>query len=77
MSSTRECYSGLSRKYIKIAGPICEVIVIPWDTKVYDPIVLRRLSGIQRIKTTGVGRMIGPVLGLVDRKYYEADVMLS
>ena len=59
-----------------------EIIVIPWDTKPYEPIEVKRLEDIKKVKTGmkgGGGTMILPVLKLVDKKYRNVDniVILS
>jgi hypothetical protein len=56
-----------------------KVVVIPWDATVYDPIELRGMSDIQKLKTSikgGGGTMIYPALKLVDEKFSSYDMFI-
>jgi predicted metal-dependent peptidase len=56
-----------------------KVVVIPWDATVYDPIELRGMSDIQKLKTSiqgGGGTMIYPALKLVDQKFSDYDMFI-
>jgi predicted metal-dependent peptidase len=65
-----------------IAKETAEVIVIPWDAKAYEPIVMKSHRDIERVKVGlkgGGGTIIRPALELVDKKYSNAQqiVILS
>jgi len=56
-----------------------KVVVIPWDADVYDPIELRGMSDINKLKTSikgGGGTMIYPALKLVDQKFSSYDMFI-
>jgi len=56
-----------------------KVVVIPWDATVYDPIELRGMSDINKLKTSiqgGGGTMIYPALKLVDEKFSSYDMFI-
>jgi predicted metal-dependent peptidase len=56
-----------------------KVVVIPWDATVYDPIELRGMNDIQKLKTSikgGGGTMIYPALKLVDQKFSDYDMFI-
>jgi len=65
-----------------IAKEVAEVIVIPWDAKAYEPIVMKSHRDIEKVKVGlkgGGGTIIRPALELVDKKYGDAQqiVILS
>ena len=65
-----------------IAKEVAEVIVIPWDAKAYEPIVMKSHRDIEKVKVGlkgGGGTIIRPALELVDKMYGDAQqiVILS
>jgi len=60
-----------------IAKEVAEVIVIPWDARAYDPIIIKRNSDISKIVLKGGGgTMIMDALELVDRRYSDANIIV-
>lgn len=56
------------------------VVVIPWDATAYEPVVLRRVGDIEKVKTKMVGggeTEIWPALELADRFKKDQIVILS
>jgi predicted metal-dependent peptidase len=54
-------------------------VVIPWDATVYDPIELRSINDVQKLKTSiqgGGGTLIYPALKLVDQKFSSYDMFI-
>jgi len=65
-----------------IAKEVAEVVVIPWDAKAYEPIVMKSYRDIEKVKVGlkgGGGTIIRPALELVDKKFNDTQqiVILS
>jgi predicted metal-dependent peptidase len=65
-----------------IAKEVAKVVVIPWDAKAYEPIVMKSYRDIEKVRVGlkgGGGTIIRPALELVDKKYNDAEriVILS
>ena len=65
-----------------IAKEVAEVVVIPWDAKAYEPIVMKSYRDIEKVRVGlkgGGGTIIRPALELVDKKFNDTQqiVILS
>ena len=65
-----------------IVKEVAEVVVIPWDAEAYDPIIMKSVGDIEKVKVGlkgGGGTVIYPALALVDKKFSDAQqiVILS
>jgi len=60
-----------------IAKEVAEVIVVPWDATVYDPIVIKHHTDVKKVKLTGGGGTeILPALKLLDEKFSDSDMIV-
>jgi len=74
--SERELKQFVSEVY-EVAREVANVVVIPWDATVYEPIAINSPSDVRRIKLRGGGgTVIGPALELVDRKFSNSDIII-
>jgi predicted metal-dependent peptidase len=60
---------------VGIVGETSKVVVIPWDARAYDPIEVRSIGDIERLRVQmrgGGGTVIYPALELLDKRYSDA-----
>jgi predicted metal-dependent peptidase len=62
-----------------VAKEVAEVVVIPWDAKAYEPIIMKSYRDIEKVKVGlkgGGGTIIRPALELLDKKFSDAEQII-